>query len=742
MFRFTVTTFMRSAVAALTLALGAPLAAQAQTSAGLLDRGAVVAHPAGGPTLANPSPKGAGFPAWYRDKKGVALDQCFTDAVSPDPGALGATLCAPLFPNPVAFPGNWGPELFYSSAAAQMTLAGGQPALLVLALEGSYTTVVPKVGDETVFSRIRVRARTLPDGMYRVTHPYGVEVLYAQNGKGVDWTRDIGFAPQMFDLSLNGDIAPFLQWVDPFGQPVTVTATNPTTGRTEEFLGDPNVLHLITGSPNNTNVFRMEQSYDGGATWRPIGEQSFFAVLGKKHQGVIPRPLEFVSATYSRSGGASNSGGIDVRIKAIASSPDTTVTPDVQMVVSGLNLPGSTMRYLGGMDWVAHLDLTGPPPGQVVVTNRADFNNTVTKTLADVVQVNEATYVSDTGLLAVRARTSDRMATGMLLDGQTPMVPTGVPGEFGLSIAVNAAPTSVRVVSQPGNGSASELVDVRPLNDVVDPPVAMDDVVITPEDTALSVNVAGNDTGLGSKAWTAIVSGPPANGTVTITGTQVRYTPKANFAGTDTFSYALTDGTFVSNTAAVVVTVSAVNDAPTAANDSYSFQAGTSLTLSVLNNDTDVDSTINPASVQIGTKSAALTLTVQTDGTILASATTAGTYTFTYTVADTQGARSAAATVTVTVTPGADTLTMTRAQYTRSTTSWTIQGRSTRAGVVVTAYNCATAATCLPIGSATVGTNLTFAIAARGNAPTGTAPKISFGSSGGGVLNNITVTVK
>ena len=257
-----------------------------------------------------------------------------------------------------------------------------------------------------------------------------------------------------------------------------------------------------------------------------------------------------------------------------------------------------------------------------------------------------------------------------------------------------------------------------------------------------SFNVASNDTGLGSNAWTAIVSGPPANGTVSFTGTQVRYTPNANYNGQDTFSYALSDGNVLSNVAVVMVTVNPVNDAPAAVKDAYSFAAGKSLTMTVLANDVDPDSTINPGSVLLGTKPAALTLSVQADGSIVASATTAGTYTFTYTVADTSGARSAAATVTVTVTPGADTLTMTRAQYTRSTTRWDIQGKSTRAGAVVTAYNCATAGSCLALGSATVGTNGSFAMAVTGNAPAGTAPKISFGSSGGGVLNNITVTLK
>ena len=42
------------------------------------------------------------------------------------------------------------------------------------------------------------------------------------------------------------------------------------------------------------------------------------------------------------------------------------------------------------------------------------------------------------------------------------------------------------------------------------------------------------------------------------------YTPNANFAGTDTFTYTITDGALATDTATVSITVTAVNDAPTA----------------------------------------------------------------------------------------------------------------------------------------------------------------------------------
>ena len=56
---------------------------------------------------------------------------------------------------------------------------------------------------------------------------------------------------------------------------------------------------------------------------------------------------------------------------------------------------------------------------------------------------------------------------------------------------------------------------------------------------------------------------------MTFTGAPAsRYTPDANFFGTDTFTYTISDGNGGTDTATVTVTVTEVNDAPIAVNDS------------------------------------------------------------------------------------------------------------------------------------------------------------------------------
>ncbi|PRC46706.1 adhesin, partial [Mycobacterium sp. ITM-2017-0098] len=111
-------------------------------------------------------------------------------------------------------------------------------------------------------------------------------------------------------------------------------------------------------------------------------------------------------------------------------------------------------------------------------------------------------------------------------------------------------------------GTATVTVTVTAIDDA---PVAVGDSVTVAEDSGPTViAVLANDTDIdaGPKTITAVTQ--PAHGTVTFTGTTVSYTPTANYTGTDTFSYTLNGGA----TAAVAVTVTAVDDAPVAVGDS------------------------------------------------------------------------------------------------------------------------------------------------------------------------------
>jgi Big-like domain-containing protein/cadherin-like protein/exosortase sorting signal-containing protein len=134
---------------------------------------------------------------------------------------------------------------------------------------------------------------------------------------------------------------------------------------------------------------------------------------------------------------------------------------------------------------------------------------------------------------------------------------------------------------------------------VDDPPTAVNDVATVTEDApATAVDVLTNDTDIdaGPKSIASVTQ--PANGSVVITGggTGLTYQPNANYCNTpippgsaDTFTYTLAQGG-PTPTATVSMTVTCVDDPPTAVNDAATVNEDAPATaVDVLTNDTDPD---------------------------------------------------------------------------------------------------------------------------------------------------------
>ena len=113
-----------------------------------------------------------------------------------------------------------------------------------------------------------------------------------------------------------------------------------------------------------------------------------------------------------------------------------------------------------------------------------------------------------------------------------------------------------------------------------DNPVAVPDSAHTNEDTAIRIDVLGNDTD--AEGDSLLVTGASAgNGSVVINQDgSLSYTPKANFSGSDTITYTISDGKGGTSTATVAVSIEAVADKPTLSLDgSSSHPKATGLTV-------------------------------------------------------------------------------------------------------------------------------------------------------------------
>jgi VCBS repeat-containing protein len=111
--------------------------------------------------------------------------------------------------------------------------------------------------------------------------------------------------------------------------------------------------------------------------------------------------------------------------------------------------------------------------------------------------------------------------------------------------------------SYPVCAVATVRVTIVPVND---PPLALDQEITTNEDAALAITLIATDVDLDSLTYSIVIN--PAHGTFTGIVPDLVYTPDADYNGTDSFTFQVSDGTTVSNIATVAITVTPVNDLP------------------------------------------------------------------------------------------------------------------------------------------------------------------------------------
>lgn len=209
--------------------------------------------------------------------------------------------------------------------------------------------------------------------------------------------------------------------------------------------------------------------------------------------------------------------------------------------------------------------------------------------------------------------------------------------------------------SQEDSNVVTVTITVNPENDA---PVANDDEYSTDEETLLTIpatGVLGNDSDLDGNTLTAVLVVDVAHGVLTLNPDgSFTYLPELDFVGTDSFTYKANDGTLDSNTAKVMITVGAANDAPVAVADDYEVNEDNTLVVidpnGVLANDSDVDGDVLTAILVDDVDHGTLTLNADGTFTYVPNANYNGTDTFTYQANDST-ANSNVVTVTIAIKP-------------------------------------------------------------------------------------------
>jgi T1SS-143 domain-containing protein len=407
--------------------------------------------------------------------------------------------------------------------------------------------------------------------------------------------------------------------------------------------------------------------------------------------------IDTISYTLSDGAGGTAAGTATIVVSAGAAAPvavddtvsateDTPFTSVVSLIANDSDANGDALAAVAGTFATAQGgSVTIAADGSYVYTPAANFNGTdsflytvtdgvltdtgrVTLTVSP---VNDApTAGADTASTAEDTPVViDVLANDSDADGD-PLTVTAATAANG-TVAINPV-TGALTYTPNANFSGSDTINYT-LSDgaggtsagtvavivspVADAPVAVDDAVTVIEDTPFTsvVSLIANDTDADGDALTAVAgtfaTGQGGSVTIAADGSYV-YTPAANFSGIDSFTYTVTDGA-LTDTGTVTLTVTAVNDAPTAAADTASTAEDTPVVIDVLANDNDADGdplTVTAASAANGT----VTIDPVTGAlTYTPNANFSGSDTINYTLSDGAGGTSAG-TVAVTVSPVAD----------------------------------------------------------------------------------------
>jgi len=202
-----------------------------------------------------------------------------------------------------------------------------------------------------------------------------------------------------------------------------------------------------------------------------------------------------------------------------------------------------------------------------------------------------------------------------------------------------------------GESGFAEVINIAPLGGTLNfAPKAFNDQFEVNEDQALLNNVLTNDTdeyqGDLTVNTTALVS--PQHGSVIINSSgEFTYTPRANFNGIDAFSYLVINELGMTDTGIVEITINAVNDVPSALDNTYNINADGTLFVTapgLLANDSDIDLDTLTVDTTPVTSPLKGNLTLNADGSFeyTGSANMQGTDSFQYRIIDALGAQAIA----------------------------------------------------------------------------------------------------
>ncbi len=378
------------------------------------------------------------------------------------------------------------------------------------------------------------------------------------------------------------------------------------------------------------------------------------------------------TVTYAVSDAAGNPAPAVTRSVRVNAPPTANAGPDVSVETgNSVNLVGSgsdtdgagTVTYQwkrGG--WIISTSASysyTPENSETLTFEVRDSDGAISTDTVDItvnlpapyqiVFINDTTEVPrnlDSALF-----TQGLTAITSVIDSNGDVVTDAVP-TFDVSVVDLSTPATYPLVFSYTDSYNRTITSTLTVIVVNHSPIATSDNITVDEDSANNViTLIATDTDQGDRDTLTYAYTQATNGTVTGTGKNVAYTPNANYAGADSFTFTVSDG-FAESTGTINITVTDIpepNTAPVASSQSVSVDEDSNIAITLVGTDADAGDTLTysitePSNGVLSGSGANVTYTPNPNY--------AGTDSFDFTVSD--GTDSDTATVSITVNPLGD----------------------------------------------------------------------------------------